>query len=171
MSRSFVERRSGGCGVTASAFMPGVPEAFVRSRLERAAGDEIGSGRFWSPVSSAAQAANAFGWFVERPAMLPPLPGAMASVRPERTEIEYCARFPWAGGTHPWLDAALFDAEHLVGVESKRYEPLRDAEEIKFSRPTTDRCGATAWVGTTPCATRSDAAADHASALIQRYDL
>lgn len=119
--------------MTSSLFLPGVPEAYVRSRLNQAGGDEIGSGKFAHPESSAALAANAFGWFVDRPAFLPSLPGTEAAGQPERVEIEYCARFPWAGGRHPWLDAAIVTATHIIGVESKRFEPFRDLKTSRFS--------------------------------------
>lgn len=48
-------------------------------------------------------------------------------------DVEYCARFPWSGGRHPWLDAVVETATHLVGVESKRYEPYRDRKEVSLS--------------------------------------
>lgn len=41
-------------------------------------------------------------------------------------------RFPWAGGRHPWLDAAIETATHLIGVESKRYEPFRSRKPAKL---------------------------------------
>jgi hypothetical protein len=85
--------------VTQALFLPGVPEAYVRNRLEQAGGDEIGSGKFTHPESSAALAANAFGWFLDRPTMLPPLPSAEATGQVERIEFEFCARFPWSGGS------------------------------------------------------------------------
>lgn len=119
--------------MTQALFLPGVPETYVRERLEQAGGDEIGSGKFTHPESSAALAANAFGWFIDRPALLPTLPGAEATGPAEQIEIEYCARFPWAGGRHPWLDAAVISATHLIGIESKRFEPFRDAKAASFS--------------------------------------
>jgi hypothetical protein len=122
-----------GSSVTQALFLPGVPEAYVRNRLEQAGGDEIGSGKFTHPESSAALAANAFGWFRDRPTMPPPLPSAEAIGQAERIEIEFCARFPWSGGKHPWLDAAVISATHLVGIESKRFEPFRDAKAASFS--------------------------------------
>lgn len=48
-------------------------------------------------------------------------------------EIERQMRFPWSGGRHPWLDAAFETETHLVGVESKRFEPFRDRKEAKLS--------------------------------------
>ncbi len=64
--------------MTEEPFLPGVPVAHVRARLAAAGGDEIGSGKFAHPESSAALAVNAFGWFIERLADIPPLPGAEA---------------------------------------------------------------------------------------------
>ena len=46
-------------------FLPGVPEDKVRAIYGRAAGNEIASGKFASPQSSAALAANGFGWFLD----------------------------------------------------------------------------------------------------------
>ena len=97
------------------------------------------SGKFTNPESSAALAVNALGWFIDRPAMLPPLPGAEFTGQPERVEVEYCARFPWAGGKHPWLDAAVITASHLIGIESKRFEPFRSVKAMRFSAAY-DRC-------------------------------
>jgi hypothetical protein len=48
-------------------------------------------------------------------------------------EVEYCARFPWSGGKHPRLDAIVITDTHLIGVESKRYEPFRDTKRPHFS--------------------------------------
>jgi hypothetical protein len=116
-----------------SLFLPGVAAAYVRRRLEQAGGNEIGSGKFAHPESSAALAANTFGWFIDRQTMLPPLPGAEFTGQAEQIEIEYCARLPWVGGRHPWLDAAVISATHLIGIESKRFEPFRDAKAASFS--------------------------------------
>lgn len=38
---------------------------------------------------------------------------------------EVCVRFPWAGGLHPWLDVLIETPTHLIGIESKRFEPYR----------------------------------------------
>jgi len=114
-------------------FLPGVSVAHVRARLAAAGGDEIGSGKFASPESSAALAVNAFGWFVERPTDLPPLPGTEAMGVPGHVDVEYCARFPWSGGRHPWLDAVVITPTHLIGVESKRFEPFRDTKMVSLS--------------------------------------
>jgi len=112
--------------------LPGISEAYVRARLERSPGNEL-SGKFASPVSSASLAANCFAWFHEKPEMLPPLPGLPVDSSPERIEIEYKTAFPWRGGHHPWLDAAVLSQHLLIGIESKRYEPFRDRKSVIFS--------------------------------------
>lgn len=115
-------------------FLPGVPEEAIRAVYAAAAGNEIASGKFANPQSSAALAANGFGWFLERPGdlpMFPPLadlPGPAISV-----EIERELRFPWSGGRHPWLDAVVRTEKHVIGVESKRFEPFRGCKEAKLS--------------------------------------
>lgn len=42
-------------------------------------------------------------------------------------------RFPWSGGRHPWLDVAVETETHLIGIESKRFEPYRDTKTAHFS--------------------------------------
>ena len=120
--------------VRPSTFLPGVPEDLVRAALGKAGGNEIDSGKLDSPESSAALAVNAFGWFIERPADLPPFPSLADIDWPARkVDVERQMRFPWSGGRHPWLDAAIETAAHVVGVESKRFEPFRDAKTISLS--------------------------------------
>jgi hypothetical protein len=114
-------------------FLPGLPRQHILDQLAAAGGNEVDSGKFAHPESSAALAVNAFGWFIERPNWLPPLPGTAHAGRSETVEVEYCARFPWSAGRHPWLDAAIFTSTHLIGVESKRFEPFRDKEQVSFS--------------------------------------
>ena len=117
-----------------SPFLPGVPEARVRTAIAAAAGNEIESGKLDSPESSAALAVNAFGWFIERPAYLPLFPPLADLDWPaHRVDVERQMRFPWRGGRHPWLDAAVETATHLIGVESKRFEPFRDAKIVNLS--------------------------------------
>lgn len=117
-----------------STFLPGVPEQLVRTALAKAGGNEIDSGKLDSPESSAALAVNAFGWFLERPADLPPFPPLADLDWPAvRVDVERQMRFPWRGGRHPWLDAAVETATHLIGVESKRFEPFRDAKSVNLS--------------------------------------
>jgi len=114
--------------------LPGVPEDYVRERLFAAGGKEIESGKFTSPDSSAALAVNAFAWFHSKPATLPLMPALKnAGWPPERIDVEYCARFPWAGGRHPWLDAFIETATHIIGVESKRHGPFRDKKSVSLS--------------------------------------
>jgi hypothetical protein len=48
-------------------------------------------------------------------------------------DVEYCARFPWSGGRHPWLDAVVETAAHLIGVESKRFEPYRGQKRVSLA--------------------------------------
>jgi hypothetical protein len=106
--------------------LPGVPVERVADAYADAPGNEIGSGKFSSAMSSAALAANAFGWFLERADRLPALPGTDALGWPARSvRLEAILRFPWPGGRHPCLDALIETDDALIGVESKRYEPWR----------------------------------------------
>lgn len=118
--------------MTDPVFLPGVPADAVLAALHRAPGNELASGKFGSPESSAALVANAFGWFLGRPQALPPLPGVPMG-QPEAIEIEAEMRFPWSGGRHPWMDAVLTTPTTLIGIESKRYEPFRPRKTPSFS--------------------------------------
>lgn len=119
--------------------LPGVPEDYVRTRLSAAGGNEVASGKFASSDSSAALAVNAFAWFHHQPELLPALPGTEEAGWPAAcVEVEYCPRFPWAGGHHPWLDAFVVTSTHIIGIESKRHEPFRDDKSIELS-PAFDR--------------------------------
>lgn len=118
--------------MTDPIFLPDVPADQVLAALRRAPGNELASGKFTSPDSSAALAANAFGWFLPRPSALPPLPGVPMG-QPQSLAIETQMRFPWRGGEHPWLDAAIETPTTLVGIESKRYEPFRPRKNSAFS--------------------------------------
>lgn len=118
----------------APIFLPGVSEARLRAIYGGAAGNEIASGKFASPQSSAALAANGFGWFLDRPGACPLFPPLADLGGPVSTvEIERELRFPWNGGRHPWLDAVLRTDTHVIGVESKRYEPYRDSKVAELS--------------------------------------
>lgn len=119
--------------MTDRMFLPGVPFEHVLDRLAKAGGNEFASGKLASPESSAALAVDTFGWFVERPAMLPPFVGLDADYPATAVDVEYCARFPWPGGRHPWLDAIVETANCLIGVESKRFEPYRDRKTVSLS--------------------------------------
>ena len=117
----------------ADFLLPGVPFARVRARLEDAAGNELASGKFASPESSAALAVNCFGWFISRPSRFPSLPGIDINDTVEMVDVEFTARFPWAGGRHPWLDAIVQTPKMLIGIESKRFEPFRDNKSVSLS--------------------------------------
>jgi hypothetical protein len=120
--------------VSRSHFLSGVPVSYVLARLAKAGGKEIESGKLSSPESSAALAVNCFGWFIERPQQLPPLIGLETAGVPELVDVEFCARFPWAGGRHPWLDAVVQTPTTLIGIESKRFEPFRDVKSVTLSK-------------------------------------
>lgn len=117
--------------MTDDLFLPGLPEARLRAALNASPGSELRRGKFASPDSSSALAVNAFGWFLDRPGNLPPLAAGLGPTRSVTIEAEM--RFPWAGGTHAWLDVALETDRWLIGVESKRYEPFRPAKSSDFS--------------------------------------
>lgn len=120
--------------IRALTFLPGVPEDLVRAALASAGGNEIDSGKLESPESSAALAVNGIGWFIERPALIPPFPPLADLDWPaQQVDIERQMRFPWTGGRHPWLDATVETATHLIGVESKRFEPFRDKKKVDLS--------------------------------------
>ena len=116
-------------------FLPGVPSNLVLKRLNAAEGNEVSSGKLGSPESSAALAVNTFGWFIGRPKLLPAFPMLQFLNWPAAlVEVEYCARFPWSGGKHPWLDAWIETPEAIIGVESKRFEPYRNRKNANFSQ-------------------------------------
>jgi len=116
-------------------FLPGVCADTITAALSRAGGKEIGSGKFASEESSAALAVNTFGRFLGYPAELPPFPSLPDLDWPAvSVEVERQMRFPWAGGRHPWLDAGVETATHLIGIESKRYEPFRDRKSVSLSK-------------------------------------
>ena len=119
--------------MTQEVYLEGVPIDHVRSRLNAAGGNEEASGKLASPESSAALAVNAFGWFIPRPELLPAFPGLESAFPAELVDVEYQARFPWSGGRHPWLDAVVITATHLIGIESKRFEPFRDTKTVSLS--------------------------------------
>ena len=115
-------------------FLPGVPGPEIEARFNVAAGNEIATGKFDSPESSAALAANAFGFFLGKAADLPPLPGCGSETWPARTlmlEAEVC--FPWRGGRHPVLDCLVTTPSALIGIESKRFEPFRSRKAPALS--------------------------------------
>ena len=115
-------------------FLPGVPGPEIERIFNDAAGNEIATGKFDSPESSAALAANTFGFFLNRPRDLPPLPDCDRVVWPARSlSIEATVRFPWRGGRHPVLDCLIITPSALIGIESKRFEPFRGKKSASFS--------------------------------------
>lgn len=124
----------GGQPDLAALLLPGAPVERIRRALDRAAGGELASGKFASPESSSALAVNGFGPFLDAPDTMPHFPCLADLDWPAiRVDVERQMRFPWSGGRHPWLDAAFETTTHLVGVESKRFEPFRDHKEAKLS--------------------------------------
>ena len=115
-------------------FLPGVPGPEIERIFNAAAGNEITSGKFDSPESSAALAANAFGFFLKRPQDLPALPDCDRVAWPARSlSLEATVRFPWSGGRHPVLDCLMATPSALIGIESKRFEPFRGKKSASFS--------------------------------------
>ncbi|WP_050526016.1 PGN_0703 family putative restriction endonuclease [Pseudorhodobacter aquimaris] len=111
-------------------FLPDLPVEKILEALRAAPGNRLKSGKFDSPESSAALSVNAFGWFLERPEAFPVLPGGLGKAKEVVIEAEM--RFPWAGGKHTCLDAAIETDRYLIGVECKRYEPFRPAKKSDF---------------------------------------
>ena len=124
-------------------FLPGLPVPRILESLNAAAGNEIGSGKLFSPESSAMLAANVFGFFMEEAAEMPELPSRLGPLGwpPTSVRIEASLRFPWTGGTHPCLDVLIETGTTLLGIESKRYEPYRDKSDAGFSKA----YGRTVW--------------------------
>lgn len=107
-------------------FLPGVPWDLIEEMFAGAPGNEIESGKFDHPESSARLAANAFGYFVRQPGLLPPLPGCEEEGWPAtRVVREETVNFPWRGGRHPVLDVLVETSSAVIGIESKRFEPFR----------------------------------------------
>ena len=110
----------------AGRFLPGVPGPEIEAAYRAAPGNEIETGKFDHPESSARLAANAFGFFLDRPDDLPPLPGCERERWPATSvALEQRVRFPWSGGRHPVLDVLVTTPSALIGIESKRFEPFR----------------------------------------------
>ena len=119
---------------TTNRWLPGVPAEEIEAIFRAAPGNEIDRGKLDSPESSAALAGNAFGFFLHRAGVLPPLPRCEQAGWPaESLAIEKTIRFPWNGGRHPVLDALLVTPNALIGVESKRFEPFRENRIAHFS--------------------------------------
>lgn len=124
----------GGPDMHHQSLLPHLPAERIAQRYAQAPGNELAREKFSSPESSAALAANAFGLFLDRPGLMPPLPSLPdIGWHIARVELEQELRFPWRGGRHPWLDVVVESPTHLVGIESKRYEPLRGHRVATFS--------------------------------------
>ena len=110
-----------------------LPRDRILESYSAAGGQELISGKFSSPESSAALVANAFGYFLDSPERLTlPCP-SLAAGEARTVQLEAQMRFPWRGGLHPWLDVAIETDTALIGIESKRYEPFRDRKTVTFS--------------------------------------
>jgi hypothetical protein len=115
-------------------FLPGLPQDLIRACYAAAPGNETESGKFSSPVSSAALAANAFGLFLVSPGDFPPPPGGETWGWPaSAVRLETELRFPWRGGCHPWVYVLVETSTALIGIESKRYEPFSREPDVSFS--------------------------------------
>jgi hypothetical protein len=115
------------------ALLPGLPAEAVYEAYAGAAGKEL-EGKIFEPRSSSALAANAFGFFLNRPELLPPLPGTEEHNWPAQSlTLEAVVRFPWSGGRHPHLDVVITTSSALIGIESKRYEPFDDPGAAEWS--------------------------------------
>ena len=116
-----------------AALLDHLPKELILGSYEQAGGKEVLSGKFANLESSAALAANAFGLFLDQPHLFsldhPPIAAGSAIT----VSLEAQMRFPWGGGFHPWLDAAVETKDGLIGIESKRYEPFRDTKSVSFS--------------------------------------
>jgi hypothetical protein len=124
-------------GVLIEGILPYLDAKLIRRYYDAAPGREFESGKFTNRESSAALAANAFGFFCpsDRASLLPRLPGAYGIDWPaDDIKLESCQRFPWRGGRHPYLDVVVETPSHLIGIESKRFEPFRDKPAVSLSK-------------------------------------
>lgn len=117
-----------------SGLLTGLPREEIVERYRKSPGNEIESGKFQSPESSSALAANAFGYFLGNEKPFPPLDRVSGAVWPPISVLpEVECRFPWSGGRHPWLDILIETGTTVIGIESKRYEPFRSKQPGKFA--------------------------------------
>ncbi|MBS3979053.1 MAG: hypothetical protein KGZ77_04545 [Rhodobacteraceae bacterium] len=135
------------------SFLPGVPAEAVLAALTRAPGSELASGKFDSPESSAALAVNAFGWFLDRPRSLPPLPGVPMGL-PQTVAVEAELRFPWSGGRHPWLDAWSPRRPRWSASKPSATSRFARPRPAAFPKPSTAATGVRAWRATPRCGWR-----------------
>jgi len=116
-----------------AALLDYLPKDAIIACFQKGAGEELLSGKFVSPESSAALVANAFGFFLEQPALLFLPEKLLLAGSAFAVLLEEEVRFGWRGGFHPWLDVVIETDEQFIGIESKRYEPFRDETKIEFS--------------------------------------
>ena len=111
-----------------------LPKQKIIEAFERSPGNELKE-KFRSERSSAALAANTFGFFLDHPQRLPSVPHTADFGWPAvDVNIEASVPFPWwPKGRHPWLDALAETRTHLIGIESKRYEPFAGKSAGEFS--------------------------------------
>jgi hypothetical protein len=110
-----------------------LPLDLIEAALLAAPGNELDA-KFFSPCSSAALAANTFGRFLDRPELLRAMPGVDGVIWDQVTvQLEKTIRFGWRGGKHPCLDVRIDTFSHLIGIESKRFEPYRSPKPAEFS--------------------------------------
>jgi hypothetical protein len=114
-------------------FLPGVPADLVKAFYAHAPGNEIETGKFSHPESSAALAGNTFGFFLEAPLDLPPIPGFERGWLATSVSLETTLQFPWQAGRHPCLDVLVTTEKTAFAIESKRYEPFRERQPPCFS--------------------------------------
>ncbi len=107
-----------------------LPKQLILQRYGAGRGKELSSGKFTNPASSSALVANVFGIFLEEPRRFALPPKIAHYGTPIAIQIEQELRFPWRGGLHPWLDVTVETETHLIGIESKRYEPFRDKKSL-----------------------------------------
>ena len=125
-----------GLGTVRAALMDHLPKELIIAAYAQAGGAEITSGKLASSQSSAALAANAFGFFLGSPDRAQRLvwPARLSGLgKASKVLLEAQMRFPWRAGRHPWLDAAAETETALIGIESKRFEPFRDKKRVSFS--------------------------------------
>jgi len=115
------------------ALLDHLPKELILARYQAAGGQEVLTGKFASPESSAALVANAFGFFLNVPELLSLPEPSVAAGSVSEVLLETQMRFPWSGGYHPWLDVVVETPDSLIGIESKRYEPFRDTKSVEFS--------------------------------------
>ncbi len=114
--------------------LPHLPATEIERDLRAAPGNEL-EAKFFSLRSSAALSANVWGRFYDRPDLLRCLPGlhGVDWTQGVRVRIEQIVRFGWRGGRHPCLDVRIDTPSHLIGVESKRFEPYDTPKKAVFS--------------------------------------